>query len=80
MRNEQHAYATNQHPTAEAMRIARAVLAGTIADPTGGATHFYSPISMPAEGQDTTGYDVWGLEQVNGLGHRNYAPRWAEGR
>lgn len=33
-----------------------------------GATHFYSPRSMPKEGESTTGRDVGGgLEQTPGL-------------
>jgi Cell Wall Hydrolase len=36
-----------------ALGLARGLLNHSIPDPTGGATHFYSPGSMPKEGEDT---------------------------
>jgi hypothetical protein len=65
-------------PSAEALELARKLLNGEIPDNSGGATHFYSPQSMPKEGQKTGGSDVGGgLEQVPGMSKRNYRPRWA---
>ena len=72
------AYANNQHPTPEMEERAGRILRGEVPDPTNGATHFYSPRSMPHEGQPTHGYDVGGgLEQVPGVNGRTYRPSWA---
>ncbi len=58
---------------------------GTSPDPTGGATHFYSPQSMPKEGEPVPkGADIkGGLESVPGVVGddlqtpvRNYRPGW----
>ena len=65
-----------------AVRIARGILANTIADPTSGATHFYTPRIMPKSGDETTGIDVGGgLETVDGVDRngkpiQNYRPGW----
>lgn len=73
------AYAHNQVPTAAISALAQQLLLGQRTDLTGGATHFYSPVSMPKEGQSTAGYDVAsGLEMVPPLQARNYAPSWAK--
>ncbi len=71
------------HPaTSTATTIATEIMAGTISDPTGGATHFYTPRIMPKKGDPTTGIDVsGGLESVLGVkdGGRpvqNYRPGW----
>ena len=69
--------------TATTLRDARGILDGSIADPTGGATHFYTPAAMAKEGESTDGQDVGGgLEQVPGVTRggapiRNYAPSFA---
>jgi hypothetical protein len=67
--------------TAMALHDAAGILAGTIADPTAGATHFYTPSIMPKEGESTEGIDVsGGLESVPGVTDgqgkpvKNYAP------
>lgn len=55
------------------------LLSGQLGDNTQGATHFYSPRSMPKEGQDTAGDDVQGgLEQIPGHTVQNYRPGWAK--
>jgi outer membrane protein assembly factor BamB len=72
-------YAHNQSPTLEISALAERLLEGQIPDPTGGATHFFSPISMPKEGESTTGFDVGGgLHQVSGITERVYFPSWTE--
>lgn len=73
------AYAHRQTPTAPLIALANQLLAGEIADITEGATHFYSPVSMPKEGQATSGFDVaGGLELIPPLTERNFAPSWAK--
>lgn len=72
------AYAHSKDPSSESLDLARDVLSCSVADNSAGATHFYSPVSMPKEGEDTTGYDVGGgLEWTPGLDERNYRPSWA---
>jgi hypothetical protein len=72
-----NAYVHNQSPTAELIAVARQLLSGQRADITKGATHFYSPRSMPREGQATGNFDVGGgLELVPPLTVRTYAPGW----
>lgn len=72
-------YAHNQEPNAEIKELARKLLAGTIEDTTGGATHFFSPISMPKEGEPTAGFDIGGgLHNVSGIDSGVYFPSWAE--
>ena len=66
-----------------ASTIAQGIMTGSIADPTAGATHFYTPRIMPKKGEDTDGIDVGGgLETVpdvtdNGKPVQNYRPSWA---
>lgn len=79
-----HGYQHGKAATATALVIAKGILDGTIPDPTGGATHFYTPKIMPKEGDDTTGVDVGGgLESVEGVvdddGNpvKNYRPSFA---
>jgi hypothetical protein len=79
-----HGYQHGAHVTDAATQIARGILAGTIPDPTNGATHFYSPSTMPKEGQPTRGMNVAGdLESVPGVVDakgqpvKNYRPDWA---
>lgn len=72
------AYSTAQQPTSNMRTLATQLLQRAILDPTGGATHFYSPRSMPKEGDLTQGYDVGGgLEFVPPLTVRSYSPSWA---
>ena len=79
VRAEWGAYAHNQPPTQAIINLAASLLNGTISDLSQGATHFYSPISMPMEGESTTNYDVGGgLEQTPGLPNRNYCPGWSK--
>ena len=71
-------YAHNQSPTSEIKELSRRILLGEVNDISQGATHFYSPRSMPKEGESTKGYDVGGgLEQTPGLGNKNYKPSWS---
>ena len=73
-----HQYNRRQAPTQTMRDLAGSLLRGEIPDPTNGATHYYSPRTMPQEGEETTGYDVGGgLEQVDGLQQRNYRPSWS---
>jgi hypothetical protein len=74
-----NAYAHNQSPTAPLIALAQQLLSGQRTDITQGSTHFYSPRSMPQEGQSTSGFDVGGgLEQVPPLTVRTFAPSWAK--
>ncbi len=57
-------------------------MTGTIADPTAGATHFYTPRIMPKKGEDTDGIDVGADSKPsdgtdNGKLVQNYRPNWA---
>ncbi len=69
----------------KAQEIAVGVLNGTLADPTNGATHFYSPQSMRKEGEPVKREDIGGgLEDVPGVHARhssqhvrNYRPVWS---
>lgn len=77
--DEWNAYAHNQDPTAEIRDMATGILRCQEPDDSCGATHFYSPRSMPKEGEDTTGFDTGGgLEWTPGLAERNWVPSWAE--
>lgn len=70
-------YAYNQEPTLEIKELSRKLTEGQIPDPTAGATHFFSPISMPKEGEPTEGFDVGGeLHEVPGINERVYFPSW----
>jgi len=72
-------YAHNQEPTPEIKELAQKLLEGRIPDATGGATHFFSPISMPKEGESTTGFDIGGgLQKVLGTASKVYFPSWAK--
>jgi hypothetical protein len=55
-------YAIDQDPTLypEYARLAEQLLTGQIEDFTNGATHFFSPYSMPKEGESTAGFDCEG--------------------
>jgi hypothetical protein len=73
-----NAYAHNQSPTSEIKGLSRRIFMKEINDISEGATHFYSPRSMPKEGESTTGHDVGGgLEQTPGLDKKNYRPSWS---
>ena len=75
----------HQKPAAAlAIQLATGILNGTTTDPTGGATHFYTPKTMPKKGDPTTHRDVdGGLESTPGAldrhGHpvQNYRPSFA---
>jgi hypothetical protein len=70
-------YATNQEPTQEILDLATSLVDDPGTDPTGGATHFFSPIIMPKEGGPTRGYDVGGgLHEVAGITEKVYFPSW----
>ncbi len=57
-----------------------AALSNNLQDSTGGATHFYSPRSMPREGQPTKNTDTGGgLEQSPNLRTKNWSPGFANG-
>ena len=72
------AYAYSEDPTSESLALAEDVLTCSVPDNSKGATHFYSPVSMPKEGESTDGYSVGGgLEWTPGLEDRNYRPSWA---
>jgi hypothetical protein len=72
-------YAHNQEPTQEIRELAERLLQGRIQDNTGGATYFFSPISMPKEGESTTGFDVGGgLQEVPGISKKVYFPSWTK--
>lgn len=75
-------FAHNQAPSQAIIKLAKEILACTVPDNSGGATHFYSPQSMPKKGDerkpgfkkfDTKG----GLEKTPGLPKENYKPGWA---
>ena len=79
-------YAHTYPGTFISRRIAEDILAGKARDISQGATHFYSPRSMPKEG-DThlSGTDIGGgLEEVPGVtgphgrAVRNYRPGWVK--
>lgn len=72
-------YAYEQESTSEIAELAQKLLEGKIPDPTGGATHFFSPISMPKEGESTTGFDTGGgLHEVLGIAKKVYFPSWTQ--
>ncbi len=77
-------FAHSHMATGMSLHLSERILSGDAIDISQGATHFYSPKSMPKEGDalssriDTRG----GLESVpgvtkNGRATRNYRPRWA---
>jgi hypothetical protein len=75
------AYAHNQQPSLAIRTLAAGILQSSVADPSSGATHYYSPLSMPKEGTPAATlahYDVkGGLELVPGESKKNYRPGWA---
>jgi Cell Wall Hydrolase len=74
---EPRQFATNQNPTTEILNLARSLISHPGIDPIGGATYFFSPISMPKEGDPTDGFDVGGgLHTVPGISGRVYFPSW----
>ncbi len=84
VRNVWNGFVHVRPPGRESLTIARAILSGASKDTTNGATHFYTPASMPWEGRLTGGRDVGGgLEQVPGIKDergvpiRTYRPKYA---
>ncbi len=72
------AYAHQASPSDDLRTLATKVLRQDVPDPTLGATHFYSPCSMPKAGEPVLGFDIsGGLEQTAGLSNKNYRPGWA---
>lgn len=80
-------YVYNQEPTQEIVVLAKDLLERRIGDPTAGATYFFSPISMPKEGEEykckpPLGSGVMncngGLHEVPGIIKRVYFPSWAK--
>ena len=83
-------YAYGQEPTLEIRELAKKLLKGQIEDPTEGATHFFSPISMPWQGDETKpikrlrntlfeNYDTdAGLHKIAGISQGVYFPSWTE--
>ena len=78
-------YAHSHMPTPTSLRLAEAILNGTAMDISQGANHFYSPTSMPKEGETPSFQaDVrGGLESVPGVTKhgrptRNYFPGWVK--
>ena len=69
-------FSTHLPATAATTQLAREVqMADPAADPTQGATHYYSPVAMPEEGESTAGFDVkGGVESTPGLVRKNYRP------
>ena len=79
------AYATNQSPRQDILDFARKLIQNPGRDPTGGATHFFSPISMPKEGEENRcrppvgrgNMDCGGgLRVVPGITKKVYFPSW----
>lgn len=72
------AYAHEATPTDETRTLASRLLHGEHPDHSRGATHFYSPRSMPMEDDSIRGFDTsGGLEQTPGISKKNYRPGWA---
>jgi len=72
-------YAHNQQPIQEISKFAKDLLEGKISDDTKGATYFFSPISMPKEGEATTGFDTGGgLYDIPGISKKVYFPSWTK--
>ncbi|CAF1448858.1 unnamed protein product [Didymodactylos carnosus] len=83
-RNSKHA--RNQEPSTAVLNLAKRVLAGKIPDLTKGASHWYSPRSMPSSAQKskcsppigTGNMDCrGGLESVCSPSVKSYKPSWA---
>jgi len=72
-------YAYWATPVLEISEIATQLLKGEISDPTGGATHFFSPINMPKEGEASP-ERAGGLHYVpppSNIPERVLFPSWA---
>ena len=69
------AYARPTPPAEATVALAGRLLDGTSVDPTGGATHLYSPQRMSKEGQNVSGDVAGGVESVRGVtGKRGKTP------
>ncbi len=72
-------YVDNQTPPPWAVSLATSILRNQLADPSNGATHFYSPRRMPKEGEKVRGADTGGgLEQSGKLPKKNYRPAYTK--
>ncbi|MCX6666129.1 MAG: cell wall hydrolase, partial [Euryarchaeota archaeon] len=72
-------FAWNQEPTQQIKNLANDLLEGIQPDPTDGALYFFSPRSMPKDGENTQGYDVEGrIHIIPGTSYKVYFPSWAE--
>lgn len=71
------AYGYDKKPSDRDLVMADDLLSGRIRDNTGGATHYYSPWSMPKEGGELIGDTRGGLEHTPGLKQGNYKPSWS---
>ncbi len=78
-----HGYSHSHSADYTSQQLAVAILTGKAPDISQGATHFYTPGTMPKEGEPTFGWDTdGGLESVPGVTEhgrpvRNYRPSWA---
>jgi hypothetical protein len=78
--NSQYVHGHFLTPTS--LRLADSILGGTAMDISQGATHFYTPGTMPKTGEPHSGIDIGGgLESTpgvykNGKPVQNYRPRW----
>ena len=77
-------YSHSHSPSYTSLQLATAILTGRATDISQGVTHFYSPGSMPKEGESTLGWDVadGDMESTPGVTKhrrptRNDRPRWA---
>jgi len=80
-------YAYNQMPTQEIIELAKDLQERKIQDPTGSATYFFSPVSMPKEGEENKCIPPIGngnmdcngeLHNIPGTSEKVYFPSWAK--
>ena len=76
-------YGHSASPTQGTIALARQILSGAIADPTDGATYFYTPDIMPKKGGRLHGDTGGGLENAPGVFRQgtvqtvqDYRPAW----
>ena len=83
VRNVWDGFAHFQKPSPESLAVARKLLDQPETDPTGGATHFYTPQSMPKanahpSGRGRTLESVPGVTDQLGIPAQNYRPHYAD--